>query len=400
MKIIKIFFLLFLIIRVNNLIGLQLVKEVILEKRSDVDYQKLVDNFNKGYRIVSESDSTYFYILLPTKFLLNKNKTQNTINLKAHNFRNELSVFSKTGKFIKTIGEQGSYARDGYSNLNNIKIINNEVQLTSNRTVVYDKNTLTFKYNIDSSSFENYNFRLQINAVYKNKCFGEQPYQFNIKHYDDGFVAYLANDPEYKGVKIISDVKNFLNVKEYEKMIFANYELHQKIEKNDSPQIRSFIKVVQTNGVFISTKFEIMDDGSYYAINGFATELFFYNKFDILKQRISLNQILDLRKREIKSFVSGKKHLAKNHYFSYLDNFFMDKKNDIIFLSFQTSKIIQDEINSKRMLFAYSIKDNAIILNLAPIDFYPVTYNEKSNLLVGIKVLGDKVKFQFYRIKI
>ena len=106
-----------------------------------------------------------------------------------------------------------------------------------------------------------------------------------------------------------------------------------------------------------------------------------------------------MRKTETDYFISKKKHSKKIKYFSSLDNFFINKKDKICFLYFNASKVIEEKLTAKRVLFAYSIKDKKVILNLIPINFYPVTYNEKTDLLVGLKISDDKIKFQFYKVK-
>ncbi len=397
------YYLLYLVMFIaSNLFGFKLVNQVILENNRNINYPEFTQLFNSGKNIICAYDSLHFYVYMPTYEKLVKNKTKNIVRLDQNkaqtNFLSyKIFVFSKKGKYIKTIGKNNSYAEDGYFFLKAIKIVNNEVQLVASKLISYDKNSLKFKYYIDSSP-ENSEYSLTVNLSVGNKCYGEQPFQFDISNTNSAFRALLKNDKKYPAVKMMYKIKNFFDIKKYRREIFKNSMKYSKMLKDNSLTSQSLIRIIWTNAVYVPTKYEIGCNNSYYAINGFSTELFMYDRYDSLKDSVFILPIENMRESEINYFNDSKKFSRDEKYFSTLDNFFVDKRDNICFMYFNTSEIIKNKIGSKRMLFAFSTQNKKVIIDKLAIDFYPVTFDEINNVLVGLKIINNKVIFQFYRM--
>jgi len=347
-----------------------------------------------------DTDLNNLFILLPTYAELAPDKTSNLIELSSEKEKklvNQLSIFSKDGKFIKKIGRHGSHSEDGFLSLYDLNLIENELQLVGNKLIAFDKNDFAFRYYIDSSCPEEPSVKLNVKLCKKNKCFGEQPYGFLTNHFNSAFVAELKEDPEYPEVKLISELTEFYDIEKYKDSILGNYQRYTK--KDVSIMVKSYVGVLWSESVYVISNFVIREDNSYFVVNGFGTELFHYNNYDVKLDSIFFEQISKIRKSEIEFFHLNHDPKIKINHFSHLENLFLDENNDNIYFYYSTSMKINDEFSSPRLLFVYSFKTKKTILELTPIDFYPITYDENKDLLVGLKIVDQRIKIQYYKIK-
>ena len=386
-----IFYLLFLI--PFNLFGLELIKVITMDDIKDVDYSLLQKNFNDGHNIISQYDTETgnIYVYLPTFSNLSPNKTSHTMDNTIQR-KYSVDVFSKTGKYIGRIGKNEGFCEECYKNIEEINVVNKEVQLGGTKLLAFNKNNLKFKYYLDTSFKDSSEHTVIL--CFNGKCLGKRPEYFDVDNFNSAFVAKVETDTTFSNVKAIKSIEGFMDIKKYKNRIFNNYDIFKK--SNLSPSAKSFAMCILTNFVYVNTKFSLQDDNSYYAINSYATDLFYYNKFDKLQNSLSFKDVVNMRDLEIENFIGKSKHYRSVKYFSSLENFFIGK-NDICYLYFFASDIIGKSLGNKRILYAYSIKNKKEILNLTPIDFYPVTYDKINNLLIGIKIVKNKVKLLFYK---
>ena len=389
---------LFLCLLLSNAYGLELLEELLLPEIAEIDYAYLQQSFDDGYELTSAYDYQYerVFITLPTKDFLQENKTDNTIELYGSNKTRKIqvSVFDSEGKFLQTIGKHGSYAQEGYNHLLNLEVHSNEIFLLGTKPIAYDREKLNFLYNIDSSSPENKIADLLIRSCNDSKCYGEQPIGFSERHYNSAFRADMSTDPSYPETKILTSQSNFFDVDNYVNSIFENLEKYAKVDTTAT--IKAFVSEIWSEGIYVTNFFAQRPDNSYFHLNGYATDLLYFDSEDLLLDSLHISEISNIRKNEIANFSKNHKPKNKITFFSKVTNLFTSEEGDYLFISIRPSELYVEEYEAKRLLTIYSIKDHKLLLPLTPIDFFPVSYSQ--NILTGLKVADQKISLNQYEV--
>jgi hypothetical protein len=131
-------------------------------------------------------------------------------------------------------------------------------------------------------------------------------------------------------------------------------------------------------------------------LNGFATDLLYFDSEDSLLDSLHISEISNIRKNETANFSKNHKPKNKITFFSKVTNLFTSEEGDYLFISIRPSELYVEEYETKRLLMIYSIKDRKIVLPLTPIDFFPVSYSQ--NILTGLKVADQKISLNQYEV--
>ena len=350
----KKFTLLILVFITYNLFGFEIVKTISLESIADIDYQRL----KKPYRIYAAYNKSkdIMAISLPTTLYLEIDKTVNFVEspkLKRKKFITVL--FNKEGKFLGKVGNHGGFGKEDYKIVERLHFVNDELQIAGNKLLVYDtKEKPKFKYYAISDSSDH------ILLAVKDKCFGERPAGFNT-----------TNTYRDKILSIYPDLDT----------------------KSLAPGAKSFVEVTLTGGAYLETFFYILKNNEYFVINNFGSDLLHFNSRNVLVDSIFLDDVYRFRINTLNHFAKIKKKGDRIH-FPMLENFFIDEKNDRVFIVFQPER----NKDKNRYLYVYSLKNNTALINFQKIDFYPVTYDEKKDQLIALKIEKKSIKVVFYKI--
>ncbi len=384
---------------------LDLYKEFELKKIDDIDYKILQTKYDNTEKIILGWNSVQNNLIIALPILTNNaiqsNKTTNQVlsteNNSELNNQLKICVFDKNGEFVQSIGKYNSFTEDGYIALGNIEVKNDQVQVYDqnlNKLIVFEN--YQFSYNIDST-YPDDSVKLSLVQCWQGKGFGYQPYRFDWDHFDSAFICHLKDDPDFPETKMIYDVTTFLDVRSYKNEIFSDFILYQDMEKLDS-EVRSMISAFYTDTVYFYVKFSIQNDGSYYALNNYGTEIHFFDVDNKLCSIYQLKSIAQMRQGEIENFHLSYKDFSEVFHFSYLNTFFVDTKNNRAFCYFIGSDIMEKKYGSKKLFYIYSFSNKNEIIPILPIDFIPVCYDEYDNVLIGIKINNSSITVQYYKV--
>lgn len=365
-----------------------LVSEIALKTKSLYGTKNLIENLEYGI-----CNAEYIEKLKFSFLILEKTDEKSLSQSIGNNVVDKTSIvacFDECGKHLYNVGIINSYENGGivspqflYVNSDTLYINDSATKRVSAFHIFPD--SALFVYSIDISDFfTGGDFIIESRII----C-GSTPAKTDEAKNRIVALGTISEDPSYSESKEIINSNYLVSTESFREKATVSFEAFYLKHKIKCPESLNadIMEMVFSGGLFTLCHFSKTQDYIIFA-SSYGTE---YDLYDIRAGSISRNQINSFLNYRNLADIIGFSIKDYRDASSKLRRIMVDSKRDNLFFYYFFNSLTAEVTGFNKSMIVCSLLDNRLLSALIPIDFVPIRYDEKKNVIKGIKVIDGQV---------